>query len=110
MKKRRVLIFTGKGTATPYILKDCSMALKRAGCEVADYCITINSDATRDVIRRINPDIIFTIDYFGLTKEIVNEEKRVFVSWFVDNPFYYVDETHIKYEKKVAQHWLRQRI
>jgi len=87
-------MFTGKGTAVPYIIKDSKLALERHGCEVQEFLVTRNKDDSRNAIRSFKPDFIFTIDHFGIDETILEDEKTHCFSWFVDNPFYFINETN----------------
>ena len=87
-------MFTGKGTAVPYILKDSRLALERHGCDVKEFRITRKKEDTYEAIKSYRPDLIFTIDHFGIDEAMLEEEKTMCISWFVDNPFYFINETN----------------
>ncbi|MBN1522267.1 MAG: glycosyltransferase [Candidatus Aureabacteria bacterium] len=94
MKNYKILMFTGKGTAAPYIIGDCKRALERLGCSITEFPITRPMMDIRPVLRNIKPDFVFALDHTGVDDQVFVEEKIMCFSWFVDNPLYFINETH----------------
>lgn len=42
-----------------------------------------------------HPDFVFVSNYLGLLSRILNEKKIPVVSWFVDNPFYWLEKEDV---------------
>lgn len=92
MYNYKILIFTGKGIAVPFILKDCKKALEKSGCKVEEFCVTGNRDDTWKALHLVKPDFVLSADHFGIDEEMFSDSGFSYVSWFVDNPFYFINE------------------
>lgn len=91
-KKHKIIIFTGKGIAAPYILQDSKKALEKMGCEVREFPVTQPARDVRPVLESFRPDFALSLDHSGIDEEIFEKEKIYCLSWFVDNPLYFISE------------------
>ena len=92
----KVLLITGAGVSAPYILSDCKSALEEIGCEVMTMPASNDPLEFRSILTTIKPHFILSLDHAGINDEIIAQEKVPCFSWFVDNPFYFVNESNKK--------------
>ena len=93
-KNYKALLFTGKGISAPYILEDCKQGLIKNGCEVMELPASSRDADVKTFLTNMKPDFVLSLDHAGINDELFDELEIPCFSWFVDNPFYFIDETH----------------
>jgi spore maturation protein CgeB len=89
--KLKILISTGRGIITPYILEDCKNAFEELGHQVIfikffNYSKDISEKKIiLDNIKRYKPDLVFSIDDLGTCEELFNYNIPI-VTWYTDDP------------------------
>ncbi len=91
LRIKRVIILVGKGMVAPYINSDIALAFKSLGVEVKLMPLLDNGTQYREA-DEFGPDAVFSLDNKGLNFDWVRKLGVFRVTWFVDNPFYFLNE------------------
>lgn len=89
-KSFKILFLVGKGIVAPYIVNDLATAFASLGHTVS-FCALSEADNV-PVIPGDVPDIILSLDYAGMQYDWVKRTSAQKVTWFVDNPFYFIEK------------------
>ena len=87
------IVLVGRGIVAPFIVEDIACALTELGCTVKLLPLRRQGE---DLLRRaqeIKPDCIIALDNNGLDFPWVKKLSCRKIAWFVDNPFYFLDNT-----------------
>ncbi len=84
-----ILFLVGKGVATPFILTDLAISFKAHGHTVSFLPLQAEKPDTLD--SDVKHDVIFTLDHAGFDIPWVQSLSGQRISWFVDNPFYFLN-------------------
>jgi spore maturation protein CgeB len=93
-QKLRILIPKPGGVALPYVVEDSKETFEEFGHEVRIINFDKKGSEYVEIIKReirnFRPDFFFTIDHIGVIPSLFNKVKLPYLSWFIDNPFYFL--------------------
>lgn len=87
------IVLVGKGIVAPFINQDIVTALRDLGVTVHCFPLSLaNEEKLLSDAEALKPDFVFALDYNGLEFPWVKKLACRKIAWFVDNPFYYINE------------------
>ena len=91
----KLVLYTGNGVASPYIMESCSRAILQLGHEVLVVPLVQTPQSIFLWKKKFDADWIIAIDHTGFDdKECIKHGQR-YCSWFVDFPYYFITEDQI---------------